>query len=146
MLATAPLDRAMRTGFSANLTPTEEYGQQLPGGEIVFGGCRALAPGHDRGVTALTVTADVQTGLERGLRQLFPGLPAIVITHRWAGTMAWTADHQPILDQRPNTPLFFAAGFSGHGLPFAALFGAWLAEAVIRGALTPEAAPYRLQR
>jgi glycine/D-amino acid oxidase-like deaminating enzyme len=146
MLATSPLPALVRTGFSAQLTPTEEYGQQLPSGELVFGGCRALAPDHDRGVTALEVSAEVQAGLDQALTRLFPRLPAFTVTHRWAGVMAWTRDHQPILDRLPDAPVFFSAGFSGHGLPFAGTFARWLADAVISGQLPAEAQPYRLTR
>ncbi|WP_298817392.1 NAD(P)/FAD-dependent oxidoreductase [Chloroflexus sp.] len=134
VLCTMPVDPFIMCGFGASLTPTGEYGQQLPGGQVLFGGCRAVAPDQDVGVSAGEVSADVQHALEVGLGRLFPTLAGIAIERRWSGQMAFTADYLPIV-ANPLPNLFAVGGFSGHGMPFAAIVGRHLAEAVQTGTI-----------
>ncbi|RMD72778.1 MAG: FAD-binding oxidoreductase, partial [Chloroflexi bacterium] len=67
------------------------------------------------------------------------------IERRWSGPMAFTADYLPIVTQ-PATGLFAIGGFSGHGMPFAAIVGRYLAEAVQTGVLSSELAPLSIER
>ncbi|ACL26263.1 NAD(P)/FAD-dependent oxidoreductase [Chloroflexus aggregans] len=145
VLCTVPVEPFITCGFGASLTATGEYGQQLPGGQVLFGGCRAIAPNHDVGVPPGDVSPDVQNALETGLGRLFPTLAGIAIERRWSGPMAFTADYLPIVTQ-PATGLFAIGGFSGHGMPFAAIVGRYLAEAVQTGTLPAALALLGMER
>jgi glycine/D-amino acid oxidase-like deaminating enzyme len=103
--------------MSAPVTPTEEYWQQTPDGCIVLGGCRAVRPDRDVGTEDESPSSDVQTALERVLPWLFPALPKLEITHRWAGLMAFTPDRLPIVDRVPGLPsAWLLSSCSGHGM------------------------------
>ncbi|MEF3275127.1 MAG: FAD-binding oxidoreductase [Chloroflexus sp.] len=145
VLCTTPVEPFIRCGFGASLTPTGEYGQQLPGGQVLFGGCRAVAPNQDIGVQASEVSAEVQHAIETSLGQIFPTLAGITIERRWAGLMAFTTDYLPIV-ANPLPNLFVVGGFSGHGMPFAAIIGQYLAEAVQTGVIPSALAHLGLER
>lgn len=145
VLCTVPVEPFIACSFSANLTPTGEYGQQLPGGQVLFGGCRAVAPNHDVGAVPGEVSDEVQQALETSLARLFPTLAGIAIERRWSGPMAFTPDYLPIVIN-PRPGLFAVGGFSGHGMPFAAIIGRHLAEAVQTGTLPTELALLGIER
>jgi gamma-glutamylputrescine oxidase len=146
-LATAPAPARLRCGFGASLTATGEYGQQTPGGSVVFGGYRAVAPGRDVGVREMAPSAPVQLALDEGLGRLFPELAGLPVERRWAGLMGFTPDYLPVAGAAPDQPgVWFAGGFSGHGMPFAAPFGRLLCEAATTGKAPETLAPFRLDR
>lgn len=146
-LATAPVVGALPCGFGAAVTPTGEYGQQAADGSVIFGGCRAAAPAWDVGVLATEPGDEVQAALDAAMQRLFPTLAAVPIARRWAGPMAFTPDFLPVAGAAPGLPgVWFAGGFSGHGMPFAPVFGRMLAEAVAAGAAPAGLAPFRLDR
>ncbi|MBO9313182.1 MAG: FAD-binding oxidoreductase [Chloroflexus sp.] len=145
MLCTVPVAPFIACGFGASLTSTGEYGQQVPGGQVLFGGCRAIAPNNDVGVPAGEVSPEVQGALETGLGRLFPTLASIAIERRWSGAMAFTSDYLPIV-YHPYSGLFAVGGFSGHGMPFAAIIGRYLAEAVQTGIFPNALTPLRIDR
>lgn len=143
VLSTAPLPKIFDCGFAVGITPTGEYWQQTPSGEIIIGGCRALAINRDEGFLEFDTTNNVQMGIEKVLPMLFPQLANIHVAHRWSGPMAFTRDFLPILDRVDGAPVYLAGGFSGHGMPFGMIFGRWLAEAATTGDLAREANLYR---
>jgi len=145
-LVSAPAPPLLTPGFGVALTPTGEYGQQRPDGRVVFGGCRAAAPGRDVGTYDLSPTPPVQAALDAGLARIFPSLAAIPVERRWAGTMAFTADYLPVAGQLDDLPVWYAGGFSGHGMPFAAPVGRALAEAALGAAAPPALALLRPDR
>lgn len=146
-LATAPVPAALPCGFAAAFTATGEYGQQTAGGSIIFGGCRAAAPGGDVGVPADAPSDAVQGALDDALQRLFPALAGVPVAHRWAGQMAFTRDYTPVAGPAPDLPgVWFSAGFSGHGMPFAPIFGRLLADAVTASTPPPALHPFRLTR
>lgn len=146
-LATAPLPAAMPCAFGAAVTPTGEYGQQTLDGSVVFGGCRASAPGRDVGLIGAAPSDEVQGALDAALPRLFPSLAGVPVARRWAGPMAFTPDYLPVAGAAPGMPgVWFSGGFSGHGMPFAPIFGRLLAEAVAAGAAPAALAPFRLDR
>lgn len=73
-------------------------------------------------------------GLAAGMRQrllaVFPQLPRqLAITHAWGGYVDITANRAPDIG-RLGDNLWYAQGFSGHGMALANLAGAVLAEAI----------------
>jgi glycine/D-amino acid oxidase-like deaminating enzyme len=104
-----------------------DYGQQLPDGTIVFGGCRDV-DGEASRTADTSVTTEVQTALDRRFRDVF-GVEAQV-THRWSGTGGYTADGLPVMEEvRPA--VWAVGGYNGTGN----LFGAACARDVARLAL-----------
>jgi glycine/D-amino acid oxidase-like deaminating enzyme len=62
--------------------------------------------------------------LERALHRTFPALGPISITHRWVGHVGFTLDMVPTLGVHGAARnVFFAGGYSGHGVPPAFLAG-----------------------
>lgn len=114
-------------------------------GQVLFGGCRAIAPNQDVGVQPGEVSPEVQGALETSLGRLFPTLAGINIERRWSGAMAFTADYLPIV-VNPIPGLFAIGGFSGHGMPFAAIVARHLAEAVQTGTIPSALAPLGIDR
>ncbi|MGB9751157.1 NAD(P)/FAD-dependent oxidoreductase [Roseiflexus castenholzii] len=146
-LAYAPIPRVFEQGIGASVTPTGEYWHQTPDGSIVIGGCRALAPGRDVGVTETVPTPEVIAAIEEVLPRLFPHLSGLEVTRRWAGLMAFTTDYVPVADAAPAMPgVWVAGGFCGHGMPFGMRFGQLLAEAALSGVLPAALTPFRVTR
>lgn len=145
-LVTGALPPALKAGFGVSLTPTGEYGQQTPDGRVVFGGCRAVAPGHDVGVREPGGSPEVQAALDESLARIFPALAGAPVEQRWSGTMGFSPDYLPIVDRVPGVPgAWFSGGFSGHGMPYAAILGRLLADAA-GGKVSEALAPFRLGR
>jgi glycine/D-amino acid oxidase-like deaminating enzyme len=62
--------------------------------------------------------------LEGALRRTFPALAPVSITHRWVGHVGLTLDMAPTFGAHgPWRNIFFAGGYSGHGVPVAFLAG-----------------------
>jgi glycine/D-amino acid oxidase-like deaminating enzyme len=109
MLATAPVPSQwprpvyLRDGF--------EYWQQLPDGRLALGGFRD-AGGATEETRSTEVSEPVQQALERFLRAEL-GVTAPV-THRWAASVGYTADHLPFLGEvRPG--VWACGGYCGTG-------------------------------
>lgn len=146
-LATVSTEVKLRCAFGASLTPTGEYGQQTPDGSVIFGGCRALAPGRDVGVRDMAPSEAVQSAIDAALGRLFPALAGLPVARRWAGLMGFTPDYLPIAGAAPELPgVWFAGGFCGHGMPFGAPLGRVLAEAALEGSAPAGLGPFRLSR
>jgi gamma-glutamylputrescine oxidase len=147
VLAFAPIPSIFTTGMSTETTPIGAYWHQRGDGTIVLGGCRAAAPNGDIGVRMNQPTAEVQMALDQVFPQLFPELRDLQVTHRWAGIMAFTPDHLPIVDRTPDMPaVLVVGGFSGHGMPFALRLGELLAEALTSEQWPPALLLFRLNR
>ncbi|HWB72984.1 MAG TPA: FAD-binding oxidoreductase [Egibacteraceae bacterium] len=96
-----------------------DYWQQLPDGRVVLGGFRDRG-GQAEWTTQARPTTPVQAELERFVRAGL-GVRAAV-THRWAGTIAVTADRLPVLaEARPG--VWAAGAYSGTGNVLGALCG-----------------------
>lgn len=147
VLAYEPLPPVFTTGVGASVTPTGEYWQQTPDGTIVIGGCRADAPNGDVGVRETVPTPEVTGAIETVLPRLFPDLSGPRVARRWAGPMAFTADHLPVADAAPGLPgVWVTGGYSGHGMPYGPRIGQLLAEAAMTGTTPGPLAPLRLDR
>jgi glycine/D-amino acid oxidase-like deaminating enzyme len=147
VLSHAPLPRVFEVGLGAGHTATGEYWQQTPGGAIVLGGCRAVAPNRDVGEWRMAPTAIVQEAIEGVLPALFPQLSGLRVEQRWAGLMGFTPDYLPIADRAPQTPAaWVTGGFCGHGMPFGMRLGQLLAEAALHDRAPAALAPLRLNR
>jgi glycine/D-amino acid oxidase-like deaminating enzyme len=127
MLATAPdrplVDRPTyaRRGY--------RYWRQLQDGRVLVGGFRDQALAEEVGFDT-SPTPAIQALLEGQARKL--GVRAGV-THRWAGSMGFTADEQPLVGEVGGRPgVQVCGGYSGHGLGFAFQCARRLADALTR--------------
>ena len=92
-----------------------EYFRQLADGRFLMGGFRQHYRADELGYSDET-TEPVQAGLERFLAERFPEV-VDRITHRWSGVMGFSRDGLPLVGSLPRDPrIFFAVGFTGHGL------------------------------
>lgn len=95
-----------------------EYFRQLPDSRLLVGGWRHHFREAEVGYEDRT-TQDVQGGLEGFIERYFPEARGARITHRWAGTMGFSADGIPLVGSLPDMrDVYFAVGFTGHGLGF----------------------------
>lgn len=125
MLATAPGDRPLEGVWY--LDDGFQYLRQLRDGEVLLGGCRQVAEDEEVGFD-LEPTSKVQDALEAFLSRTFPHLAGRPIRHRWAGTMAFTADSFPEIGRHPTlNNVLYAAGLTGHGLSLSFVLGRHLA-------------------
>jgi gamma-glutamylputrescine oxidase len=142
ILAYAPHKPVFSTGMSAPVAEIGAYWQQTVDGTILLEGCR-----HDAGVRVNQPTLEVQAALEVVLPRLFPLLKGLQVRKRWAGVMAFTPDHLPIVDLIEDLPgVWVGAGFSGYGLAFALRLGQLLADAIVSRTIPTSLKLFRLRR
>ena len=126
MIATEPLgeDRAHQlikdrlcvhdTRFVVNYFRTSEDHR------LLFGGGENYRSGFPR---------DIRAFVQPYMLKLFPQLDDVAIDYAWGGTLSVTVNRQPHVGRlEPN--LFFAQGYSGHGVSTANFAGKVIAEAI----------------
>ena len=96
------------------------YFRLAPDGRLVFGGGETYTR---------RFPADI-AGFVRGpLLRVFPRLAGVRIDHAWGGTLAITMNRLPHFG-RLGPAVWFAQGYSGHGIALATLAGKLIAEAM----------------
>ncbi|HEY8613755.1 MAG TPA: FAD-binding oxidoreductase [Roseomonas sp.] len=108
------------------------YFRTTPDGRLVWGGrARFALPSQ---------TSDAKSGrvLEEQLRKIFPQLGPVRIDYCWGGTIDATQDRLPRAGEQDG--LFYATGYSGHGVQMSVHMGQVMAE-VMGG--RAEANPFR---
>jgi gamma-glutamylputrescine oxidase len=73
--------------------------------------------------------ADIKSFVRKYLLELYPQLAAARIDYGWGGTLAVTMNRMPCFG-RLDPAVFYALGYSGHGVQMATLAGKLIAEAV----------------
>jgi len=73
--------------------------------------------------------ADIRAFVRRHMLEIYPQLAKTRIDFGWGGTLAITMRRMPAFGRLPHN-IFYALGYSGHGIPTATLAGKLLAEAV----------------
>jgi gamma-glutamylputrescine oxidase len=126
MIATAPLDEAR----AARLLPTDmciedvryilDYYRLSADKRLLFGGGIVYGGGDP---------ADITASLRPNMLRVFPELADVAIDYAWSGNFALSFSRVPQLG-RLEDGLYFAHGYSGHGITGSHLFGRILAEAV----------------
>lgn len=96
-----------------------EYWRPLPGGRVLLGGLRRIDRRREN-TRDTRPTALHQRALDSYLRQLVGPEAAIQVTHRWAGTMAFTPDGLPWAGSLPGARrVHLLCGLNGHGMGWA---------------------------
>jgi len=73
--------------------------------------------------------ADIKSFVRKYLLQLYPSADDLRIDYGWGGTLAVTMNRLPCFGRLPPD-IYYAMGFSGHGVQMATLAGKLIAEAV----------------
>ena len=106
------------------------YGQRTADGRIAIGG-RGAPYVFGSGVTSTTgVHHPIHDAIEASLKQLFPVLNGVAITHRWGGVMGVTRDWTPSVGFDRDTGIAWGCGYVGDGVATAKLAGHTIAELV----------------
>lgn len=87
---------------------------------LLFGGGENYRPGFPR---------DIEAFVRPYMLEIFPQLEDVAVTHAWGGTLSVTVNRLPHVGRLPPN-LFFAQGFSGHGISTASFAGVVIAEAI----------------
>lgn len=136
VIATEPLDDEARqaigwgraTGFSDDLDRIS-YAGLSPRGELVFGGGSNASYGYLFGGRTQypgspESAAKGFAAVERRLAEYFPGAAKVRIAHRWTGTLCITMSRMCSIGVRgEHKNVYFALGYSGHGVTMANLAG-----------------------
>jgi len=129
MLATGPLADPVVT------LPTHSdhgfvYARPTLDGRLAIGGCRSA--GLEAEYTDQdSPTPRVQAALDRFIVERL-GLAGVSVTHRWAGTMGFSADLLPVVGEVPGRPgLHVAGGYSGVGNVQGFVCGGMLADLIL---------------
>ena len=125
MVATAPLGAR-----AAELLPTDmcvedaryilDYFRLSADGRLLFGGGTVYGG---------TDPADVRAKLRPNLEKVFPQLKGVELEFAWSGNFALSFTRVPQMG-RLSDNVYFAHGYSGHGVTGSHLFGRILAEAI----------------
>jgi gamma-glutamylputrescine oxidase len=73
--------------------------------------------------------ADIKNFVRQYMLRIYPELASTRIDYGWGGTLAITMNRMPDFG-RLSSQVFYAHGYSGHGVPIATLAGKLLAEAI----------------
>lgn len=138
VVATLPLEREAwaERGFSGTAGFADDldriaYGGMTTRGELVFGGGSNAAYAylyggrthHDKPPTR------GYAAVEACLRRYLPRAHDVAIAHRWSGTLSITLSRVPAMGVRgEHRNVYYAHGFSGHGIVMANLAGRVLAD------------------
>lgn len=107
-----------------------DYFRQMPNGSLLIGGFRQLEKATEVGYSDHT-TEIIQNALHEFVQTHLPVLKTKKVTHRWAGVMGFSKDGEPMVGSLPDdNQVFFAGGYTGHGIGLAFNTGKKLADAI----------------
>lgn len=126
MLATEPLDEELArqlirddTSMSDNLFVIN-YWKLSADNRLLFGGGESYTRRFPK---------DIPGFVRKYMLRIYPELAATRIDYGWGGTLAITMNRMPDFG-RLSDKVFYAHGYSGHGVPIATLAGKLLAEVI----------------
>lgn len=126
MLATEPLPEALARQLIRDDTSMSDtrfvinYWKLSADRRLLFGGGESYSR---------RFPADIRGFVRKYMLRIYPELESVRIDHGWGGTLAITMNRMPDFG-RLSGQVFYAHGFSGHGVPTATLAGKLLAEAI----------------
>jgi gamma-glutamylputrescine oxidase len=126
MIATEPLEEARATAlingrFGVHDTRfVVNYFRLSDDNRLIFGGGENYRAGFP---------SDIKNFVRPHMLKLFPQLRDVGIDYGWGGTLSVTVNRLPHVGRLPPN-VFFAQGYSGHGISTAIFAGKVIAEAV----------------
>jgi len=108
-----------------------EYVRVDRDGTLLVGGCRIANEDTER-TDATDPSPEIQAALEDFAASVLGFKPEV--RRRWAGTMGFTENGQPILEQCGDAAVWVCGGFNGHGMSLAPAYAERAVE-LIRGIL-----------
>ncbi|MFU8764584.1 MAG: NAD(P)/FAD-dependent oxidoreductase [Haliea sp.] len=126
MLATEPLPESLARQLirdDTSMTDTlfvVNYWKLSADNRLLFGGGESYSR---------RFPADIKGFVRKHMLRIYPELASTRIDYGWGGTLAITMNRMPDFG-RLSSQLFYAHGYSGHGVPIATLAGKLLAEAI----------------
>ena len=126
MLATEPLDEATARRLIRDDTSMSDslfvinYWKLSADNRLLFGGGESYSR---------RFPADIKQFVSKYMLKIYPELADTRIDYGWGGTLAITLNRMPDFG-RLSPGVFYAHGYSGHGVPIATLAGKLLAEAI----------------
>ena len=107
-----------------------DYFRQLPSGELLIGGFRQIEKETETGYSD-HITEPIQNALHDFVKTHLPQYKDAKVTHRWSGLMGFSRDGEPMVGSLPDDPqVFFAGGYTGHGIGLAFNTGKTLVDLV----------------
>ena len=96
-----------------------DYFRQIPTGELLIGGFRQIEKTTEIGYSD-HITEPIQNALHDFVKTHLPQYKEAKVTHRWSGVMGFSKDGEPMIGSIPDDPqVFFAGGYTGHGIGLA---------------------------
>lgn len=126
MLATAPLSEELARRVSRDDVSISDsrfvinYWKLSADNRLLFGGGESYSR---------RFPADIKNFVRKHMLPIYPELADTPIDYGWGGTLAITLKRMPDFG-RLSGNIFYAQGYSGHGVPIAALAGKLLAEVI----------------
>jgi gamma-glutamylputrescine oxidase len=122
---TAPLGEELREAIDYSGAVVDTRG--VPGYFRIVGGDRLMWGGRvgGRNVTPQRIVRK----MGRHIREVFPQLRGVEITHAWSGTMAYAMHRMPLVGEI-SPGLWVTTAFGGHGLNTTAMAGDLIARAI----------------
>jgi glycine/D-amino acid oxidase-like deaminating enzyme len=154
-VATAPLPDARWTALGwgghdgfADDRDRIAFGCRTAGGRLLFGGGSNDAYAYSFGGDPVYAGGAAPfAALERRLVACFPEAAGLPLAHRWTGPIDLTLDRVCSMGVRGRAAnVYFALGYSGHGLALAALAGRVLCDLYAGDAETWRALPFHERR
>ena len=134
---TEPIERLLGAGFETNRC--NEYWRQMRSGEIVIGGFASADEGMGIGSYSMEVRSAIPPRLAALLGAIVPAAADARIVRCWAGLLDFASLEVPMVGRLPDEsgqPVpggYVACGLTGHGMPYASVFGLLLAELITLG-------------
>ena len=126
MLATEPLDESVARRLIRDDAAMSDslfvinYWKLSADNRLLFGGGESYTR---------RFPADIGRFVQKYMLRIYPELADTRIEYGWGGTLAITMNRMPDFGRLSNS-VFYAHGYSGHGVPIATLAGKLLAEAI----------------
>jgi len=126
MLATAPLDEEMAQRLNPRNLGLQDsrfvinYWRLSRDRRLLFGGGENYST---------RFPADIRSFVRRHMLEIYPFLADTRLDYGWGGTLAITLKRMPAFG-RLSSNVFYALGYSGHGISMATLAGKLIAEAI----------------
>ncbi|MFT7048537.1 MAG: gamma-glutamylputrescine oxidase [Halioglobus sp.] len=126
MLATEPLSEALARRLIRDDTSMSDtlfvinYWKLSADNRLLFGGGENYTRRFPK---------DIKAFVRKGMLQIYPELADTRIDYGWGGTLAVTMNRMPDFG-RLSAQVFYAHGYSGHGVPTATMAGKLLAEVI----------------